>query len=101
MTPDINFESLSYNPFKIHECSINSEHDPDVIFYQDIFSLKTHYCSPNDFQNNFQCFLKDSFSFLHLNIRSMDESFKVMNLSKNFIRQLTSNLALFVFQKHG
>ena len=88
MTPDINFESLSYNPFRIHECSINSEHDPDVIFYQDIFSLKTHYCSPNDFQNNFQCFLKDSFSFLHLNIRSMDESFKVMNLSKNFIRQL-------------
>ena len=32
MTPDINFESLSYNPFSIHESSINSEHDPDINF---------------------------------------------------------------------
>ena len=49
MTPDINFESLLYNPFSIHESSINSEHDPDINFYQDISSLETHYCSPNDF----------------------------------------------------
>ena len=59
MTPDINFESLSYNPFHIHESSINSEHDPDINFYQDISSLETHHCSTNDFQSNFQCFLKD------------------------------------------
>ena len=32
MTPDINFESLSYNPFSIHELSINSEHDADIYF---------------------------------------------------------------------
>ena len=83
MTAYINFESLSYNPFSIHESAINSEHDPDINFYQGISSLETHYCSPNDFQNNFQCFLKEKF------------------YSKNFIRQLTSNLALFVFQKHG
>ena len=79
MTPDINFESLSHNLFSIHESSINSEHDPDINFYQDISSLETHYCSPNDFKNNFQSFLKDSFSVLHLNIRSMNknvESFK-------------------------
>ena len=52
MPPDINFECLSYNPFRIHESSINSEHDPDMNFYQDISSLQTHYCSPYDFQNN-------------------------------------------------
>ena len=98
MTPDINFESLSYNTFSIHESSINSEHVSDINFYQDIFSLETHYCSPNNFQNNFQCFLKDSFSVLYLNIRNMKRN---LNLSKNFIRQLISNLALFVFQKHG
>ena len=56
---------------------------PDINFYQDISSLETHYCSPNDFQNNFQCFLKDSFSVLHLNIRSINMDFK-----------LTSNFAL-------
>ena len=76
MTPDINFESLSYNPFSIHESSINSEHDPDINFYQDISSLETHYCSPNDLKNNFQSFLKDSFSVLHLNIRSMNKNFE-------------------------
>ena len=98
MTPDINFDSLLYNPFSIHESSINSEDDPDSKFYQDISFLETHYCSPNDCQNNFQCFLKDSISVLHLNIRSIKRN---LNLSKNFIQQLTSNLALFVFQKHG
>ena len=76
MTPDINFESLSYNPFSIHKSSINSEHDPDINFYQDISSLETHYCCPNNFKNNFQCFLKDSFSFLHLNIRSINKNFE-------------------------
>ena len=65
MIPDINFESLSYNPFSIHESSINTEHDPE-----------THYCSPNDFKNNFQYFLKDSFSVSHLNIRSMNKNFE-------------------------
>ena len=92
MTPDINFESLPYSPFNIHESSINSEHDPDINFYQDIFSLETHYCSPNDFKNNFQSFSEDSFSVLHLNIRSMNKNFE---LSKNFIQKLNSNLALF------
>ena len=76
MTPDINFEYLSYNPSSIQESSINNEHDPDINFYQDISSLETHYCSPNDFQNNFECFLKDSFSVLHLSIRSINKSFE-------------------------
>ena len=76
MTQDINFESLSYNPFSIHESSINSDHDPDINFYQHISSLETHYCSPNDFKNNFQSFLKDSFSVLHLNIRSINKNFE-------------------------
>ena len=87
MTPDINFESLSYNSFSIHESSINGKHDPDINFYQDTSSLETHCYSPNDFQNNFQCFLKDSFSVLHLQIRTMNrnfESFKEFYSTINF-----------------
>ena len=57
MTPDNNFEFLSYNPFSIHESSINREHGPDINFHQDISSLETLYCSPDDFQNN-SMFLK-------------------------------------------
>ena len=70
MTPEINFESLSYSSFSIHENTINCEHDPGINFYQDISSLETHYSTPNDFKNNFQCLSKDSFSVLHLNIKS-------------------------------
>ena len=87
MIPDINFESLLYNPFSIHESSINSEYDLGINFYQDISSLETHYCSLNDFQNNFQFFLKGSLSVLHLNFTSMNknfESFKEFHLIINF-----------------
>ena len=77
MAPDINFESLSYSPFSIHENSRINEHDPGINFYQDISSLETHYCTPNDFKNNFQCFSKDSFSVLHLNI------FRLQGLTSN------------------
>ena len=96
MTPDINFESLSYNPFSIHESSINSEHDPDINFYQDISSLETHYCSPNDFQNNFQCFLKDSFSVLHLNIRSMNKNFESF---KEFYSKINFKFSIVCFSE--
>ena len=76
MTPGINFESSPYNPFNIHESTINSEHNPDINFYQDISFLETNYYSPNDFKNIFQCFLNDSFSVLHLNIRIMNMNFE-------------------------
>ena len=42
MTSVINFESLSYNPFGIHESSMNKEHDPGINFYQDIYSLEIY-----------------------------------------------------------
>ena len=76
MTPDINFESLSYRPFSNHENLINSKHGRDINFHQDFSSLETHYCTPNDFENNLQCFSKDSFSILRLNISSMNKSFE-------------------------
>ena len=47
-----------------------------------------------------QCFLKDSFSVLHLNIRSINKNFGSFK-EFYFYSTLTSNLALFVFQKHG
>ena len=97
MTPDVNFESLSYNPFSIHKSSINGEHDPDISFYQDISSLETHYYSPNDFKNNFQCFLKDSFFVLHLNVRSMNKNFESF---KGFYLTINFEFSIAYFQKH-
>ena len=36
MAPDENFESISYNPFKVNDSFINSENDPAINFYSDI-----------------------------------------------------------------
>ena len=55
---------------------MNSEYKPDINFHQDISSLETHCCTPNKFKNNFQYFSKDSFSILHLNIRSINKNFE-------------------------
>ena len=73
MTPDINFEALSYNPFSIHKNSINSENDPDINFYQDISSLRHITVALMILRTTF---LKDSFSVLHLNIRSINKNFE-------------------------
>ena len=97
MTADINFESFSHNPFSIHESSINSEHDPSIKFYQDISSLETHYCSPNDFQNNFQCFLKDFFSVFRLNIRTMNQNFESF---KEFCSTINFKFSILCFSKN-
>ena len=71
-------------------------HDPDISFYQDISSLETHYCSPNDFKNNFQSFLKDSFSVLHLNIRSMNKNFESF---KEFYLKIKFKFSIFCFSE--
>ena len=40
MTPNINFESLSYNPFRIHESSVNSEHEQTLTFTKILLLLR-------------------------------------------------------------
>ena len=39
MTPDANFESMSFNLFIVNDNFVNSESDPDVSFYNDILLL--------------------------------------------------------------
>ena len=63
-------ESLSLVPFSIEQSllMITHEHDPDVNFYNDVFTLDTQYLAPDKFEGTFQPFLKHYFSILHLNI---------------------------------
>ena len=76
MTPDINFESMFFNPFSTKECIVDNDHDPDVNFYHDVFMLDTQYLMPDKFKTNFKDFFKNSFSVLHLNIRSINKNFE-------------------------
>ena len=74
MAPNTCFESLSFVPFSTDESFINNENDPHVNFYNDIFTLDTHYLAPDKFQRNFKPFQQSLF-ILHLNIRSIKKIF--------------------------
>ena len=78
MTPEPSFESLSHKPFSVDgNLTVNAKLDPDVIFFQIISSLDTKYFNIDDdrtFVNN--NISSDSFSVLHINIRSMQKNFE-------------------------
>ena len=78
MTPEPSFESLSYKPFAVDgNLTVNAELDPDVNFFQNISSLDTQYFNIDDtktFVNN--SISSDSFSVLHINIRSMQKNYE-------------------------
>ena len=78
MTPEPSFESLSYKPFSVNSNhTVHAKLDPDVNFFQNISSLDTQYFNIDDaktFVNN--NISSDSFSVLHINIRSMQKNFE-------------------------
>ena len=79
MTPDTNFESMFFKPFSTKECFVDNNHDPDVNFYYDVSLLDAQYILPNKFKTNFKDFSENSFSALHLNIRSMNKNFEAFS----------------------
>ena len=77
MAPTTTFESLNFNPFIVNDSLNDNSQDPDVNFFQDNVSpLDTDYVSPDDFSRNFKDFTENSFSVLHLNIRSLNKNFE-------------------------
>ena len=76
MTPDIKFESMFFNPFSTKECFVDNDHDPDVNFHHDVSMLHTQNLEQDKLKTNFKDFSKNSFSVLHLNIRSINKTFE-------------------------
>ena len=75
MTPNISLESLSFSLLLTEETFIKIEHDPDVKFYNNVFTLDTKYLEPDKFQKNFRPFSKQLLSVLPLNILRINENF--------------------------
>ena len=92
MTPEPSFESLSYKPFSVDgNLTVNTELDPDFNFFQNISYLDTQYFNIDDaktFVNN--NISSDSFSVLHINIRSMQKNFEK---SQEFFKILKLNFS--------
>ena len=84
MTSETNFESMFFNPCFTKECFVDNDHDPEVNFYRDVSMFHTQYLLPDKFKTNFKDFSKNSFSGLHLNIRSTNKNFEVsVKFSRN------------------
>ena len=97
MTPDANFESISYNPFTLSNNFVNPEIDPDNIFYSDISSLDKKYFNPNKTCEVFEFLCKNEFSVLHA--RNINKNFEISQTTS--ILHLIARLMWLVFQKDG
>ena len=77
MAPNTTFESLNINPIIVNDSSNDNSQDAGVNFVHDNVSpLDTDYISPDDFSGNFKDFTENSFSVVHLNIRSLNKNFE-------------------------
>ena len=78
MAPEPNFESMSFNLFPNNNNFSDNNQDPDVSFFVvNIRSLNTEYFSLPDVKIGFSKFESpDTFSVLHLNIRSLRKNFE-------------------------
>ena len=92
MTPESSCKSLSYKPFSVvGNFAVNVELDPDVNFFQSIYSLDTKYVNIDDtktFVNN--NIPSNSLSVPDINIRSMQKNFEKF---QEFFKTLKLNLS--------
>ena len=75
MAPEPSFETMCFNPFLASDSLNDSNQNPDN-FYNEISSLESNYLSPSEIDKNFKNFSTESFSVIHLNIRSMNKNFE-------------------------
>ena len=91
MTPEPNFEDMSFKPFTINEHStINPELDPNTNFFESISSLDTKYFTVNEIKTFVSNIDSESFTVLHLNIRSMKKNFESF---QEFFKDLKFNFS--------
>ena len=95
MAPNKTFESSKFNIFIAHDSLNDNIQDPDVNFIDGRVSpLDTDHISPIHFNENF----KNSFSVLHLNIRSLNKNFESF---AEFHESLSFKFSISFFKKRG
>ena len=75
MAAEPTFESLCFNPFLAKDYLNDSNQDPDINFYNDIYSIETSYLLQCEANSKLKHFSPETFSILHVNIRSMTKTF--------------------------
>ena len=83
---DNNFENQCFNPFERNSVLLDNLSDPDFNFFNDnnLKTINTQYCSPDDINTQLITSSENSFSVLHVNIRSISKNFeKLKDLLSN------------------
>ena len=76
-TSEENFENYFFNPFDFQEILSDDGSDPDLNFFNDQFeAVNSPYFTIEEFSSSSQNLLKNSFSILHINIRSLNKNFE-------------------------
>ena len=96
MPPEPSFESLCFNPFLVKNSLNDTNQDTDVNFYNDISSVETNYLSPCETNNKLKSFTSETFSILHLNIRSKNKNFEAF---REFYESLDINFSIICFSE--
>ena len=94
MAPEPSFETMRFNPFLANNSLYDSNQNPDVNFYDNISSLESNYLTPSKIDKNFKNFSKESFSVLHLNIKSMNKNFEAF---QDFCKSLNTKFTIIRF----
>ena len=100
ITPDTNFESISYNLFTKNDNCVNTKSNPDIYFFSDISALDTKYFNQSKTSEGFEFLCKNALSVLHVNITSVNkhlESFKHFYSTLNCTFSVIFLLVLSIF----
>ena len=69
------FETLKFNPYDSENLLLDNNSDPDENFFKESYFTDTKYFSAEEAKLKLSCSKSNSFSLLHLNIRSLQKNF--------------------------
>ena len=87
-----NFENKFFNPFDSQNIWSDENNDPDINFFNEKSeTVKSSYYNMDKFNSSSQNLLKNSFSVLHINIRSMNKTFEKF---REYLSHVKGNLSI-------
>ena len=67
------FETLKFSPYNSENLLLDNNNDPDENFLKESYFADTNYFSTEEAKLKISCSKSNSFSLLHLNIRSLQK----------------------------
>ena len=89
------FEKQVFNPFGFQKVLIDEGNDPDINFFNDKSeTVDTPYFSVDEFNSSSDKLLKNFFSILHINMRSLNKNFEKLREYLSLVKRDFSIVAL-------